>query len=96
MNASRTSYCCGLNAERIKRGRSIGEPPEQLPGCPSISELTFLVGSSNGQNLNRLTLHADPYVVGSYAEGAYEIDLPVHAAVLDAVKPEYRVAFGAQ
>ncbi|MEO0056797.1 MAG: hypothetical protein RIT17_233, partial [Pseudomonadota bacterium] len=30
---------------------------------------------------------------GSYAEGPYEVTLPVTQAVLAAVKPEYKAAF---
>ena len=39
---------------------------------------------------------ADPYVAGSYAEGRYEIRLPVTAAFVAALKPEYRASFEAQ
>jgi hypothetical protein len=32
-------------------------------------------------------------VAGSYAEGAYEVTLPVSPAVLETVKPAYAAAF---
>jgi hypothetical protein len=34
-----------------------------------------------------------PYEAGPYAEGAYEVTLPVSAAVVAAVKGEYRPSF---
>jgi hypothetical protein len=52
-----------------------------------------LLGSSDKQRFNRIGLIAAPYVAGSYAEGPYEITLPVTPAVLAAVKPEYKAAF---
>jgi hypothetical protein len=61
--------------------------------CPPITDLTVLLGSSNKQTFNRIGLIAAPYVAGSYAEGPYEVTLPVTPAVLAAVKPEYKAAF---
>jgi hypothetical protein len=91
-------YCEALDAERAKRGT---EPPAEgsesvFPACPGVEELTVLVGSSNGRRFNRLTLYAGPYVAGSYAEGAYEVNLDVDQAVIDAVKPQYQESFAAR
>jgi hypothetical protein len=52
-----------------------------------------LLGSSNKRRFNRIGLIASPYVAGSYAEGQYEVTLPVTPKVLAAVKPEYKAAF---
>jgi len=52
-----------------------------------------LLGSSDRKAFNRIGLLAAPYVAGSYAEGTYEVTLPVTPAVLQAVKPEYKAAF---
>ena len=49
--------------------------------------------SSNRRAIDRLGLLVGPYVAGAYAEGSYDITLPVTPAVLKAVKPEYRGAF---
>jgi hypothetical protein len=89
--------CKALNAERAERR---GEPvPADGEGtfndCVGTSEATVLVGSSGGGKFNRIGVWFGPYVAGSYAEGAYELDFPVDAAVLRAVKPEYRAAFAA-
>lgn len=34
-----------------------------------------------------------PYVVGSYAEGPYELRFPVTAEIVALIKPRYRAAF---
>ena len=87
-----TAWCAALKVERTKRlGADAG--PDDIFKCPKVSELTILLGSSNGRVINRIGLIADPYVAGSYAEGAYETTLPVTAAVLRAVKSAYRADF---
>jgi len=91
-------FCEGLDRERAKRrGAPVAEDSDEMfDQCPGIEELEVLVGSSNRRTFDRLTLYAGPYVAGPYAEGAYEVNLPVDAAVLAAVKPEYREAFTAR
>lgn len=89
-------YCDGLDAERKKKGMDLPDDGGVFAKCPGMEELTVLVGSSNRRHFNRLTLYAGPYVAGSYAEGAYEVNLNVDPAVIEAVKPEYRDAFRAR
>jgi hypothetical protein len=90
-----------LRAER--RGAPDGEvqQPEEVGGtsftdCPKIDELTVLVSSGGKRRFDRLTLYAGPYVAGPYAEGAYEVNLRMDQAVLEAVKPEYRESFASR
>ena len=93
--------CDALNAERAERR---GEPVPANPGendfgfneCQKVEDATVIVGSSNGETFDRIGVWFGPYVAGPYAEGAYELDFPVDAAVLEAVKPEYREAFSAK
>lgn len=90
-------YCERLDRLRAERDAMPIEEGESVFGaCPAIGDLTVLVGSSNGTTFDRLTLYAGPYVAGSYAEGAYEVNLDVDEAVLAAVKPQYRDAFSAR
>lgn len=85
-------WCKALKAERTKRlGEDYSE--DGIFTCPPISDLTVLVGSSNKRSFDRIGLLAAPYVAGSYAEGTYEVTLPVTPAVLAALKPEYKPAF---
>ena len=85
-------WCTALKAERTRRlGADYAE--DETFGCPDIAQLTVLMGSSNKKTFDRIGLIAAPYVAGSYAEGPYEVTLPVTPAVLAAIKPEYRAAF---
>ena len=81
-----------LGAERKKRMGADFVDDGFFP-CPAIADLTLLVGSSDKRAFNRIGLIAAPYVAGSYAEGPYEVTLPVTPALLEAVKPDYRGAF---
>lgn len=95
--ATATPRCRRLNAERAKRR---GEPvpansSEWSEDCPEMDLVTLFVGSSDGSTFDRLGFYYAPYVAGSYAEGEYEVDLPVNAAVLAAVRPQYRAVFTA-
>ena len=54
----------------------------------------MILGSSDRKRFNRIGLLVGPYAAGPYAEGSYDITLPVTPAVLKAVKPEFRAAFG--
>ena len=91
--------CDALNAERVKRrGAPLEEGAEEggvdeFSRCISTAEATVLVGSSTGAAFDRIGIWFGPYVAGSYAEGAYELDFPVDGAVMRAVKPVYRAAF---
>ncbi|MDP4604903.1 MAG: DUF4163 domain-containing protein [Erythrobacter sp.] len=85
-------WCAALQAERAERlGGDYAE--DSFFPCPPIADLTLLLGSSNKATFNRIGLIAAPYVAGSYAEGPYEVTLPVTPALLAAVKPEYKAAF---
>jgi hypothetical protein len=97
-----TRFCDELDRLREKRrGAAEDDQPQEGEGtsftdCPDISELTVLVGSTGGRRFDRLTLYAGPYVAGPYAEGAYEVNLRVDRAVMEAVRPEYRESFASR
>jgi hypothetical protein len=84
-----------LDRERAKKR---GEPvkpgsTDEFDKCIDPVENTVILGSSNRQAFDRIGVLVGPYAAGPYAEGDYEVTLPVTAAVLAAVKPEYRNAF---
>lgn len=87
--------CDALDAERLRRRgpEYLPDPDDPFSDCPGIDEATVLVGSSNGRTFDEVGIYFGPYVAGPYAEGAFELEFPVDAEVLDAVKPEYRSAF---
>ncbi|MGV2495501.1 DUF4163 domain-containing protein [Pelagerythrobacter aerophilus] len=93
--------CDALDAERAKRrGEAVpadaGDDDTGFNSCQHVKDATVLVGSSGGGKFDRIGIWFGPYVAGPYAEGSYELNFPVDAAVIEAVKPEYREAFGAK
>ncbi len=93
--AVRAPFCAALKAEQRRRLEG-QEPDGDMHACPPLKNLVLLVGSHDGRRIDRLGLVADQYVAGSYAEGIYDITVPVTPAVLRAVKPAYRAAFAAR
>lgn len=90
--------CDALDAERAeRRGEVLPQVPEGedygFDSCQHVKDATVLVGSSGGETFDRIGIWFGPYVAGPYAEGSYELNFPVDAAVIEAVKPEYREAF---
>ncbi|HWJ71240.1 MAG TPA: DUF4163 domain-containing protein [Sphingobium sp.] len=91
-------FCTALDAERAKRR---GEPvksgdPNQLAEfvqCVDLAKQTVLPVSLKGQALDTIRVVIMPYEAGPYSEGIYQLDLPVDAAVLQAVRPAYKDAF---
>lgn len=88
-------FCNALDREREKRR---GEPvrhgaDDMFSDCINPLESTLILGSSSGRTFDRLGILIAPYAAGPYAEGTYEITLPVTDGVLQAVKPAYRHAF---
>lgn len=92
--AIRQPFCVLLDREREERR---GEPvrPDDLFGeCPKYEDVTVLLSDEdkNGR-FDHIRVIADQYVAGPYAEGPYEIGLPITAAMIDRLKPNYRASF---
>jgi hypothetical protein len=95
--AIRQPFCVLLDRERAKRREEpvkAGDWPNQ---CPLLSEVTLaLADRDNDRRFDHVQVTADPYVAGAYAEGTYEISLPITAAMLARLKREYRPSFEPQ
>jgi Deacetylase PdaC len=94
--AMRGPFCDALDRERAERRRA---PVNRASGddfdaCIAPSEQTLILGSTDRKHFNRIGLLVAPYAAGPYFEGSYDITVPVTPAVLQAVKPEFRAAFG--
>ncbi len=94
-SAIREPFCKALNRERAERR---GEPvsadsDDQFDQCIDPTASAVILGSSNKQQFDRIGILIAPYEAGPYAEGEYEITLPVTKAVLAVVKPQYRSVF---
>ena len=77
---------------REKRGGDLGEG--RAAEALQASMQPIILGSSDGQRFNRIGFLVSPYQAGPYVEGTYEVTLAIDAALLDALKPEYRRFFG--
>lgn len=93
--ALRAPFCDVLNKDRAKkRGAPVGPASDEMfSDCIDPVEQVLILGSSNGQTFNRIGILVAPYNAGPYAEGSYEVTLPVTAAVMAALKPQYRASF---
>lgn len=89
----RKDFCAALDRERIKRRNEQPEPGGMFWDCIDPVAETVILGSAGGKVFNRVGVLVAPYEAGPYAEGSYEVTLPVTAAILATVKPEYRSSF---
>lgn len=93
----RDAFCKALNAERAKKREGLdaaSDPDDPFSQCPKFSELQIIPkGPERGGPMTVLLFHANPYVAGPYVEGDYDVELPVSAAFIAALKPDYRSSF---
>ena len=62
--------------------------------CPALSDIAIIpTDKSKDGRFDRFLLVASPYVAGPYAEGTYEIELPVTPELIAALKGDYRPSF---
>ena len=92
--AIRQPFCVLLDRERgERRGETTGRD-EMFGNCPDYREITVLLRDDDGNaRFDHLLVTADQYVAGPYVEGAYEITLPITAAMIERIRPEYRSSF---
>ena len=95
--AIRRPFCAELDKQRAaRRGEPLGaDARDPFVSCIDPLASTVILGSGDKAHFTRIGVLVDPYEAGPYAEGNYEVTLPVTAAVLRAAKPEYRSAFAA-
>jgi hypothetical protein len=90
----RKSFCGQLDRARSqRRGEPVVRDKGMFDDCIDPAEQVLILGSSGGGRINRIGFIIAPYNAGSYAEGTYDVTLPVTPAILAQVKPAYRGAF---
>ncbi|MCW3796842.1 DUF4163 domain-containing protein [Sphingomonas sp. BN140010] len=95
--AIRQPFCTLLDRERTKRRQEPVKRSDLFGDCPPLKDVSLVLADSNKNGrFDRVLVIADPYVAGPYAEGSYEIGLPLTAAMLARLKPEYRSSFEPQ
>ncbi|WP_404482638.1 DUF4163 domain-containing protein [Novosphingobium sp. BL-52-GroH] len=96
--AIQAPFCDALDKERAKKR---GEPVLRDSGqmfseCIDPTAQTLILGSANRRTFDRIGVLVAPYEAGPYAEGSYEVTLPVTGKVMAALKPQYRSSFSSQ
>lgn len=94
-SAVRPDFCELLDRQRAeKRGKPLSaNRAGMFKDCIPVKSSTVILGSTNRQKFDRLGFLIGPYEAGPYAEGSYEVTLPISDAIMAAVKPAYRAAF---
>lgn len=90
--AVQKALCDGIGRARAAKG----VPPESDPStwpCPKWRDTDLvLVASTTPGKFGGVDFVFDPYAIGSYAEGPYEVIVP-YAAIRDALNPTYAGEF---
>lgn len=95
--ATQGPFCTALDKERARRraaipsGVTVSDPFNQC--IAPVANSTVILGSAKGRAFDRIGFLIPAYNAGPYAEGSYEVTLPVTPGILDAIRPEYRSAF---
>jgi hypothetical protein len=91
-------YCAALDeAREEKRGEPVPKNREGMFNeCPVLADQTLVPTDTNGDGLfDQLKVLIGPYEAGPYAEGSYEIPLPLDAMALALIPEPWRGAFNA-
>jgi hypothetical protein len=89
-------FCNALDDARAKkRGEKVKRGADDFSICVDPMKQVLTPEAGKGGAIDRIRVMIGPYEAGPYAEGSYEIDVPVDAAMIQAIKPEYRAAFAA-
>lgn len=96
--AAKPLFCASLDKERAQRRGGSYTPNRGDPfgACPNLAELSVSLVGAPGQPFNRIRIIAAQYVAGSYAEGAYQIDVPVTPAIIRTINPAWRASFAVE
>ena len=92
--ALRQPFCILLDREREKRRQEPVKPDDLFGNCPELKELTVLLADTDkNRRFDHVKVIADQYVAGPYAEGPYDISLPITAKMIERLKPAYASSF---
>ena len=88
-------FCDAIDSQRAeKRGERVErESGDMFTNCLDPLDYTVILGSAGKVGFDRIGVLVPPYEAGPYAEGSYEVTLPVTAKIIALVKPEYRRFF---
>lgn len=87
-------FCAGLDKARAKkRGVPVARGDDPFSECIDPMKEVLTPRSTDGKLIDGVTVVIGPYSAGPYAEGSYEVLLPVDAAMRRAIKTECQDAF---
>lgn len=92
--AIRDPFCKELDRLRAeKRGEPVVRGDDPFTQCIDPMSETLVPTSSDGKLIDSMTVVVGPYSAGPYAEGSYDVKLPVDAAMRKTIKTEYQDGF---
>lgn len=92
--AIRDRFCAELDRQRAKkRGEPVKRGDDDFTKCIDPMEQVLALTSKDGKLIDNVTVVVGPYNAGPYAEGSYEVPVPVDAATYKAIKAEYQDGF---
>lgn len=92
--AIRDGFCDGLDKARAeKRGAPVVRGDDEFTQCIDPMKEVLVPTSKDGKLIDAITVVIGPYSAGPYAEGSYDVVLPVDAAMRAAIKTEYQDGF---
>jgi hypothetical protein len=92
--AIRDRFCAELDKQRAeKRGAPVVRSDDEFSQCIDPMEQVLVLTSKDSKLIDGVTVVVGPYSAGPYAEGSYEVALPVDAAMRKAIKTEYQDGF---
>ncbi|MEC3911601.1 DUF4163 domain-containing protein [Sphingobium sp. CR2-8] len=87
-------FCAALDKQRAeKRGAPVVRGDDEFTQCINPMEQVLVPTSKDGKLIDSVTVVVGPYNAGPYAEGSYDVPVPVDAAMRKAIKAEYQDAF---
>ena len=94
----RPAFCREIDRQREKkRGEPVKRSPDEMfSECLDPADYVVILGSSNHRTFDRIGILVPPYEAGPYVEGEYEVTLPVNAAIVATVRPEFRASFNSR
>ncbi len=88
------NFCKALDRARAeKRGAPVVPGDDDFTKCIDPMKQVLAPTSRDGKLIDGIQVTIGPYGAGPYAEGSYDIKLPVDAAIYKAIKTEYQDAF---
>ena len=93
--AIRDRFCDALDKARMeKRGEPVKRSnDDDFTKCIDPMKQVLVPTSKDGKLIDGVTVIIGPYSAGPYAEGSYDVALPVDAAMRQAIRTEYQGAF---